>query len=280
MQGKTQAVQGGLPLSYRVIDIIGIMEEIAPPHLAEPWDNVGLLVGSRQSPVHRIMVTLDVTADVIREAADKKVNLIISHHPVLFQPIKSVTDSTFAGSQISALLRSEISVYTAHTNFDKAKGGTDDILAALLELENVHPLAMDSESPSFGRIGRLPDKLPLKIYLNQVKRALNADRVDYIGNPEKPIGIVASCAGAGGDFIQAAQKAGADLYVTGEAKYHEMLPVMDGSMAMAVVGHYTTEYPAMAALKQRLQNKLHALQYNIDIIPSEDYGNSFRRLRE
>lgn len=267
-------------MSYQIIDIITIMEEIAPPHLAEPWDNVGLLVGSAQDPVHRIMVTLDVTAEVIREAAEKKVNLIISHHPVLFQPVKTVTDSTISGCQISALLRAGISVYAAHTNFDKAKDGTDDILAGLLGLEGVRPLTTDSELPSFGRIGRLPAKQPLEVYLNQVKKALNAGAVDYIGDPKKQIGVVASCAGAGGDFIQMATKAGADLYVTGEAKYHEMLSVLDGNMAMAVLGHYTTEFPAMTALKQRLQNKLHALQYNIDIIPSEDYGNSFRRLRE
>ena len=224
------------------------------------------------------MITLDITSDVIKEAADKKVNLIISHHPVLFQPVKSLTDSTVTGSQISALIRAGISVYAAHTNFDKAQGGTDDVLAELLGLENIKPLTMEDENPSFGRVGWLPEKLPLELYLNQVKRALKADKIDYIGDPEKEIGVVASCAGAGGDFIESARKAGADLFITGEAKYHEMLPVLDNDMAMAVLGHFTSEYPAMDALKLRLQNKLNALQYNIEVIPSEDYGKCFRRL--
>ncbi len=267
-------------MSYQVIDIVRIMEEIAPPHLAEPWDNVGLLVGSWQDPVKKIMITLDITADIIKEAEKKKVNLIISHHPVLFKPVKSVTDCTTTGSQISALLRSGISVYAAHTNYDKAEGGTDDTLAELLGLEDIKPLTMEEENPSFGRVGWLPGKLPLEVYLNQVKRALNADKIDYIGDPEKQIGVVASCAGAGGDFIQSARKVGADLFITGEAKYHEMLPVLDSDMAMAVIGHFKSEYPAMDALKLRLQNRINDLQYNIEVIPSENYGKCFRRLEE
>ncbi|HHU48409.1 MAG TPA: Nif3-like dinuclear metal center hexameric protein [Clostridiales bacterium] len=267
-------------MAHQVSDIIKLMEEIAPPWLAESWDNVGLQVGSRHEPVKKIMVTLDVTADVIREAADKNVDLIIAHHPILFKPIKALTDNTVTGSQVAALIRSGISVYVAHTNFDKAQGGTDDTLAELLGLKDIRPLTMDAEHPSFGRIGRLRSKLPLEAYLNKIKKALNAYRVDYIGNPEKEIEIAACCAGAGGDLIEAAQNAGADLFITGEAKYHELLSVMDGDMTMAVLGHFTTEYPAMAALKQRLQNWLNALQYNIEIIPSEDYGKCFRRLKE
>jgi len=256
------------------------MEEIAPPGLAESWDNVGLLVGSKNSDVNKIMITLDVTADVIKEAVEKKVDLIICHHPVLFHPIKSLTDSSVTGLQITALIRSGISVYVAHTNFDKAQGGTDDRLAELLGIKEIRPLSMERENSSFGRIGRLPKKQTLEAYLKQVRNALNADKVDYIGDPEKKIEVVASCAGAGGDLIQSALEAGADLYITGEAKYHDMLSVLDTDMAMAVLGHHTTEYPAMAALKQRLQNWFNVLQYDIEIISSEDYGKCFRRLKE
>jgi dinuclear metal center YbgI/SA1388 family protein len=267
-------------LPYRVNDIIKLMEEIAPPQLAESWDNVGLLVGSGNQIVKKIMVTLDVTAEVIREAAEKEVNLIICHHPVLFKPVKSLTDNTITGAQIAALIRSGISVYAAHTNFDKAQGGTDDKLAELLGLKEVRPLTLEGEKPSFGRIGRLPEKQTLEAYLKQIRNALDADKVDFIGDPEKEIETVASCAGAGGDLIQTAREAGADLFVTGEAKYHDMLTVLDTDMAMAVFGHFTTEYPAMAALKQRLQNWFDVLQYDIEIISSEDYGKCLRRLKE
>ena len=267
-------------MPYQVKDIVKLMEDIAPSHLAESWDNVGLLIGSHYNFVKRIMITLDITADVIKEAVEKEADLIISHHPVIFQPIKTLTDSTVIGCQISTLIRSGISVYAAHTNFDKAKGGTDDTLAELLGLEDVRPLTMEDEHPSFGRIGKLPRKLALEDYLKEIKRAVNADKIDYIGQAKKEIEIVASCAGAGGDFIQAAGKAGADLFITGEAKYHEMLPLLDSDMAIAVLGHYTSELPGMDALKLRLQNRFNALQYDIEVIPSEDYGKCFRRLEE
>lgn len=274
---------------HKVKDIIRIMEELAPTDLAEPWDNVGLLAGSENATVKKIMVTLDITADVIKDAASRNVDLIISHHPVIFRPIKAVNDLSAAGAQLLTLLSSGISVYSAHTNLDKARNGTDDTLAELLGLVDARPLTTEAVNvsgtqkafrPSFGRIGYLPEKMRLQDYLRKVKSALNAGSADYIGDPDKEIQVVASCAGAGGDLIDTACSAGADLFITGEVKYHEALTVLDGTMALAELGHYATERPAMTRLIQHLQNAVNALQYTIEVIPSEDYGNCFRRLRE
>lgn len=271
-------------MSHKAWEIVNLMEELAPQSLAEPWDNVGLLLGSRNASVSRIMVTLDVTAEVIRDAVQKQVDMIISHHPVLFHPIKAVNDTSVTGSQILLLLKAGIAVYCAHTNLDKAESGTDDTLAGLLGLQDIRPLTVNGSGglsqPGFGRIGKLPAKQPLELYLQSVKNALQAGSVDFIGDPAKDIQVVASCAGAGGDFIELAREAGADLFVTGEVKYHEALPVLDGDMALAAFGHYATEQPAMNHLIQRLQNSINALQYKIEVIPTKDYGNSFRVLRE
>ncbi|HHY83048.1 MAG TPA: Nif3-like dinuclear metal center hexameric protein [Clostridiales bacterium] len=255
---------------------------MAPPELAEPWDNVGLIIGSEKAAVNRVMVTLDITADVLKDAMNKNVDLIISHHPVLFHSIKSINDCTAAGAQLLSLLRSGISVYTAHTNLDKAREGTDDTLAELLGLIDVRPLKTEADPlaasrPSFGRIGYLPEKVKLQSFLESIKTRLRTRSVDYIGDPGKEIKVVASCAGAGGDLIETASKKGADLFITGEVKYHEALPVLDGTMALAAMGHYETENPAMARLIQRLQNAVYALQYKIEVIPSIDYGIYFRR---
>jgi dinuclear metal center YbgI/SA1388 family protein len=272
-------------LSHKVKDIVKLIEELAPPELTEPWDNVGLLAGDSNAPVNRVMVTLDITADVIKDAVQKQVDMIISHHPVLFKPIKAVNDTTVTGSQLLMLLQAGIAVYSAHTNLDKARGGTDDTLAELLGLQDIRILSngedgsKDSEQPGFGRIGLLPGKLPLELYLMNVKKELKAGNVDYIGDPEKEIQIIASCAGAGGDFMQLANAAGADLFITGELKYHEAISALDQGMAVAAFGHYATEQPAMGRLIQRLQNSVNALQYNIEVIPSKEYGNCFRRLR-
>jgi len=272
-------------LSLKVRDIVKFMEEIAPPALAEPWDNVGLLAGDSNAPVSRIMVTLDLTADVIKDAVKNHVDMIISHHPVLFKPIKAVNDSTVTGSQLLMLLQAGIAVYSAHTNFDKAGGGTDDTLAELLGLQDVRVLARDedgsktSDQIGFGRIGFLPEELPLEQYLKSISDKLKAASVEYIGQPEREIKVVASCAGAGGDFLQLAQAAGADLFITGELKYHELISALDQGMAVAAFGHYATEQPAMGRLIQRLQNSVNALQYNIEVIPSKEYVDCFRRLR-
>ena len=279
------------------------MEDIAPPYLAEPWDNVGLLVGNEQASVNKIMVTLDVTDDVIQQAICEKVNLIISHHPVLFNSVKEINDKTLTGSTLLNLIQHGISVYSAHTNFDKAKGGTDDILAELLGIQDAAPLLPSSsaesnatqldEKPilnqasdtgvgwgSLGRIGKLPEMISLEEYLRKIKKVLKTEVVDFIGDPARKIQMVASCAGAGGDFVEDARKAGADLFITGEAKYHEQLPVLNTDMALATFGHYATEYPAIISLKRRLQNFTNALQWKVDVISSQDYANRFRRLRE
>ncbi|NLB41924.1 MAG: Nif3-like dinuclear metal center hexameric protein [Clostridiales bacterium] len=289
-------------MSHQVKDIIKIMEDIAAPHLAEPWDNIGLLVGSKQASVDKIMVTLDVTNDVIQQAIREKANMIISHHPVLFKSIKEINDTNLTGSILLKLIQCGISVYSAHTNYDKAKGGTDDTLAELLGIQGALPLlpsssaegtttqfeepilSHDSDSGvgwgSLGRIGKLPESISLEEYLMNIKKVLKSEVVDFIGDPKRKIQKVASCAGAGGDFVEEARKAGADLYITGEAKYHEQLSILDGDMALATFGHYATEYPAIISLKRRLQNFTNALQWKVDVILSEDYGNRFRRLRE
>lgn len=269
-------------MAHKVGDIVKLMEELAPTELAESWDNVGLLIGCSNADVSRIMVTLDITAAVIHDAVEKKADMIISHHPVFFRPVKAINDESVAGLQAIQLIKAGIAVYCAHTNLDKAEYGTDDTLAGLLGLRDVRLLAPDHSigigQTGFGRIGRLSEKQQMKQYLKTVKDALHTACVDLIGDPDREIQTVASCAGAGGDFVRLAREAGAELFITGEVKYHEALPVLDGDMALAVFGHYATEQPAMNRLIQRLQNLIYDLQYNIEIIPSKDYGNSFMRL--
>lgn len=149
---------------YRVRDIMGLMEQLAPQRLAENWDNIGLLAGSANKPVKKILVTLDVTGSVVDEAVRKQADLIISHHPVIFKPIKAVNDESWATSVVMGLLRSDIPVFCAHTNLDKADGGMDDALAERLGLVDVKPLTYAENDPSrplFGRIGALTEPVTL-----------------------------------------------------------------------------------------------------------------------
>lgn len=270
-------------MTYRVRDIAELMEQLAPQRLAEAWDNVGLLTGSGRKPVSKILVTLDVTQKVIEEAVRKKADLVISHHPVIFRPVKAVNDESWVTSIVMELLRADIPVFCAHTNLDKACGGMDDALAECLGLVDIKPLTYadnDPAQPLFGRIGTLPESVSLREYLNKTKSLLGAVNVSYTGDENKEVRVVASCAGAGGDFLTEAAKAGADLYITGELKHHDAVAARDLNIAAAVFGHYTTEKPGISKLIIRLQNLINTLQYNIDVIPSEDYCDPFCSLQE
>ncbi len=268
---------------YRVRDIMGLMEQLAPQRLAENWDNIGLLAGSANKPVKKILVTLDVTGSVVDEAVRKQADLIISHHPVIFKPIKAVNDESWATSVVMGLLRSDIPVFCAHTNLDKADGGMDDALAERLGLVDVKPLTYAENDPSrplFGRIGALTEPVTLGEYLQRVRGILGSANVTYIGDTNRTIKVVASCAGAGGDLLPEAARAGADLYLTGEIKHHDAVAARDLHIAVGVFGHYATEQPGICKLIKRLQNLINTLQYNIEVIPSEDHCDPFCSLQE
>ena len=270
-------------MTYRVRDIAELMEQLAPQRLAEAWDNVGLLAGSANKPVKRILVTLDVTGGVIEEAVRKKADLIISHHPVIFRPVKAVNDESWATSIVMGLLKADISVFCAHTNLDKAIGGMDDALAECLGLVDEKPLTYAGNEPFqplFGRIGKLPEPVSLKEYIYNVKQTLGSASVSYIGDESKIIKVVASCAGAGGDLLPEAARAGADLYITGEVKHHDAVAAQDLNIGLGVFGHYATEQPGISKLIKRLQNLINTLQYTIEVIPSEDYCDPLCSLQE
>ncbi len=265
-------------MDIRIIDIINIIESIAPPALAEDWDNVGLLVGSQNAAVKKIMVTLDVTSRVVDEARENNVDLIVSHHPVIFTSMKSITDDG-NGKLLLSLIESGIAVYSAHTNFDKAQGGMDDTLSSVLGLTNVKPLtgALTDYDRGFGRIGELNEEVLLSEYLKRLYDKLHVEVIDIIGDKDKTIKKVASCAGAGGEFIIDAKKAGADVFITGEIKYHEAINGLDMDMGVVALGHHTSEYPGVSVLKSCLQNAVDKLQYNVDVILSNSQFSIYNR---
>ena len=142
-----------------------IMNDFAPEEWAEPWDNVGLLLGNRDSNVQRLMVTLDVTPDVVQEAIEKEVDMIISHHPLIFNPMKRIVYDNVEGRLIMELISNNIALYCAHTNLDMTIGGVDDSLAKALKLRDVRKLGQEDmlqSKPGFGRWGQTRTPMKLK----------------------------------------------------------------------------------------------------------------------
>lgn len=225
----------------RAEQIYDYINEIAPFAAQENWDNSGFQVGERAKEVKKILFSLDATADLVREALDLQCDLIVTHHPFLFHPQKQFLDS----SPAFQAAKHNIAVISAHTSYDCAVGGVNDILAETVGLTEVHP----SECGMF-RIGLVP-KQSAKDFAKTVQTALQAKA--SVSLPEKVLRCVAVCGGAGADFIADAKAQGADLFLTGEAKHHEILDATALGISVVCAGHFETEMPAVRALCARVQ---------------------------
>jgi dinuclear metal center YbgI/SA1388 family protein len=340
--------------------VIDHLEEFAPLSLAAGWDNVGLLLGDRDGTVDKIMTCLTVTPATAASAAEAGAQLVVTHHPILFRPVKRLTSATAEGRMLLSLLRAGVAVYSPHTALDNTRGGINDLIARRLGLTGVEPLrrrpggpqfkvvvfvpdadlgrvsdalfaagagrigqysqcsfrlagtgtffgseaanptvgqkgrreevaewrlevvcpagaveevvralrrAHSYEEPAFdvyplhaldagsgeGRVGRLPGPTPLQQLARLVKEALGAVVVQAVGEPDRAVQRVAVVCGAGGEFLPDALRAGADVLLTGEMRFHDYLAAQAQALALVLPGHYATERPGVEELAARLQ---------------------------
>jgi dinuclear metal center YbgI/SA1388 family protein len=342
--------------------VIDHLEQIAPPHLAADWDNVGLLLGDRAAPVARIMTCLTVTPESASEAVERKADLIVTHHPIFFKPARRLTSDAIEGRMLLELARAGVAVYSPHTAFDNANGGINDLLARKLGLVEVGPLragigprqiklvvfvpesdlakvseglfaagagrigeysecsfrlagtgtfrgsdasnpavgqkgrreevsewrlevvcperrvpeilaavrkAHSYEEPAFdlyplspaptkvgdGRIGALPAPLPLADLAARVRQALASGPVQVVGDATRSVRRIAIVCGAGGEMMPDAVKARADVFLTGEMRFHDYLSARAQGLALVLPGHHATELCGVEDLAARLREK-------------------------
>jgi dinuclear metal center YbgI/SA1388 family protein len=346
-------------MSITCQQIIQEMDRFAPPKLAEEWDSVGLMVGNPSQAIIKVWTTLDVTLPLVEAAIRDKVDLIVSHHPLIFKAIKQLDTSTTSGKIIEQLMKANMAVFSAHTNLDITDGGVNDVLAQTLKLQDIQPLTIDSREklvklvvfvpvpheqavyealtaagaghighyshcafatagtgtflpladthPFIGQQGQLakvpevrletilPEQLVLQVvqamvavhpyeevaydlyplnnqgkvtglgrigmieplslqnFIAVVKKQLHIDAVNVIGRPDLLISKVAVCGGSGASLIEQAQSSGADVFVTGDVKYHDALDAAALGIAVIDAGHYATEQPIVAVLASYLQ---------------------------
>lgn len=231
---------------YELQQICRFMEQWAPPALAEEWDNPGLLVDAG-SLVRRVLVTLDITPAVVEEAHRLGCQLVVSHHPVIFKPVRRLQSADAA----FLLARYGISALCAHTNLDAAEGGVNDVLAGLLELEDVQPLE------GLGRVGDRDSISPARL-AEQVGKLLGAPVL--LADAGLPITRVAVVGGSGGEFFEAAARAGAQCLVTGEASHHHGLDALEQGVSVIVAGHFATEWPIVPEMARRLRQAFGELE--------------------
>ena len=233
---------------YNVSEIIEKIEKFAPPESAETWDNSGWQVNLGKCECKKIMTALTVTEDVVKQAALKGCDLILSHHPLIFEPLKTIEKGV-----VSDCISLGIQVYSAHTNLDIAKGGTTDTLAKKCGIKG--KLGVD------GFLRYSVCDLNILSFAEEVKKKLKLDSLKIINNSDKKRAkTIAFCAGAGGSEISAAEKAGYDLFITGEVKFHEALEAKN--CVVFEVGHFDSEKYAGEIFKRILGNNYEIIVAN------------------
>lgn len=363
-----------------VADAVAYLDAFAPPSGAADWDNVGLLLGDSKTPLTRVLTCLTATAEVVAEAVEERVELIVAHHPVLFKAVKKLTAATADGKLLLPLLKHGIAVYSPHTAFDNCAGGINDGLAVRLGLTDVRPLRPDEpaarlklvtfvpagdlagvsdalfaagagtigayrecsfrtdgtgtffgteatnptvgvkgrrenvaearlevvvpeaqlaavlaalrsahsyEEPAFdvyplrassgastgaGRVGDLPNEVELVDLGESLQRALRSKGMQVIGSRGRPVQRVAVACGAAGEYLQDAIRAKADVFVTGELRFHDGLAARAAGIAVLLPGHYATERPGVEDLAVRLQAAFPGVNVSASAAERDPFG--------
>ena len=248
-----------------VADILNFMETIAPPHMAEGWDNCGLLCGRKEREVKKILVALDPFSTVIDEAIALGADLIVTHHPLIFRDkLMAVNEDTEAGRCVLKLIENGVAAINAHTNLDMAPGGVNDVLARTLGLSDIE-IIDPVENYGLLRKGTVAEQ-PLENFLAAVKEKLGCKGLRYVSSG-KPVSAVAVGGGSCADFMQAALAAGCDTFVTADVKYNQFRTAFELGLNLIDAGHFHTENPVMPLVAQQLREKFPG----VEVIFSENH---------
>ena len=239
----------------KISDILRYLETIAPVSMKMDWDNVGLLCGDETQEVKKILVALDPFYEVCQEAVAIGADLIVTHHPLIFRPVSSVTEQNSVGRCIRFLIQNQIAAVNAHTNLDCAPGGVNDCLAATLGLEKVsvlEPQGVDAQGRPWGllRAGEV-EETPLASFLERVEKSLSCPGIRYVDGG-RPVRHVAVGGGACADELQTVRKAGCDTFVTADVKYNQFWDAQDMGLNLIDAGHFYTENPVCRYLVEKL----------------------------
>lgn len=248
-------------------EITDVLETKVPSFLKEEWDNVGLIIGNGDNEIKKVILALDCTESVVKEAINKNARLIITHHPLIFEGIKNIDFNTSLGRKIKLLISNDISLVSLHTNFDKINGGTSDTVAGILGLTDLKNI--DDNEFSLGKVGKI-DTVTLEEFAKTVKEKLNLKSLKYIGDNEKKINSVAVVSGSGADFLYDAKKMGADCLVTAEVKHHIAIDAYENDIAVIDAGHFETENVAMKTFCEILKD------LPVEVLISETYTELFK----
>ena len=247
-------------------EIIQVIEAAYPREAALDFDNVGLLAGRTEKEVKRVYIALDATDAVIDRAVEAGADMLITHHPLIFSPLKKVTDEDFVSRRVVKLIQNDISYYAMHTNYDVL--GMAELAEKILGIRNTEVLDItmekDGKPEGIGRIGELEKPMTLEECCVYVKHKLNLGSLKVFGDMQAEVSRLAISPGSGKTAIAAAIAKGADVLVTGDIGHHDGLDAVEQGLAVIDAGHYGTEYIFIDDMKRFLNDKLPVLDVITD----------------
>lgn len=243
----------------KVNEITEQLQKIAPLEYAESWDNVGLLVGDGEQEVKKVMVALDATDQVIAQCISHRIDLLITHHPMIFSGIKKITMEDFIGRRILQMAQNHISYYAMHTNCDVCvmnQIAADKV--GLVQSEILEPVKEDADTgklKGIGQVGMLAQSMTVEELAQRVKKEFEIETVKITGDVHKKIHRVAVSTGSGKSFIEKAIKKGAEVFITGDIDHHSGIDALAQGLQIIDAGHYGTEHFMVKAIAEYLQKE-------------------------
>ena len=240
----------------KVREVTAVIEEFAPLSLQESYDNSGLIVGRPDDEVHKALLAVDVTEEVLAEAVAEGCDMIITHHPIVFYPMKRFNSASVTERCVEEAIRRGIVLYAAHTNLDSAPQGMSWRVAEMLGLENLEVLQSTNDAGAgFGVVGELPNAMPSEEFMRSVMERFGVKALRHSDIVKPEVSRVAVCTGAGASLIDVARESGADLYLTADLKYNDFMR-HENRIILADMGHFESEYCAIQILFDILSKKL------------------------
>lgn len=253
----------------KLSDILDLVEELAPKRLAEDWDNPGLQVGKKSQTIHKILIALDPTLLALNRAIQIKAQLLLTHHPLIFKPLTRLDQEAFPANVIFEAMRTGTAIVAAHTNLDRTRGGINDMLAQLFNLQHVTALEKsidpDDQVAGLGRMGLIPQAKRLDEMVEIVKEKLGLQTIGFVGRGDRSIHRIAVVGGSGGGFVSRAAAAGVDLLITGDLGHHHALEAENLGLALIDGGHFHTEKAALSLFADRFKGMLSKRNWEADV---------------